>query len=331
MMMKKQLFLLVPWLLVLATSPWLSTTENSSGQKTAVSLRIKTDIQTLTSIRPFRNFENPASLDKAADYIYKKFKTSTPHVFRQYFIAEQKGFSPKRYQNIIASFGPQKDPRLIIGAHYDVCGNQPGADDNASGVAVILELARQLKLKENLLPQRVELVAYALEEPPFFRTQFMGSAIHAQDLAKNNIKVSLMISVDMVGYFNKNSREDPYLSTYIKPGSILPGQSTAIVAKKGDEAISYRVKTLMMKQSNLHVLALNLPIDTHGIDFSDHLNYWNHHYPALLLSNYPVCLNPFYHHPGDTSEKLDTEKIAEIVQALLSVTLYFPTLLPHLE
>ena len=86
------------------------------------------------------------------------------------------------YRNFIARFGPTEGPLLVIGAHYDACGQTPGADDNASGVAALLELTRLLARDPPSQP--VELVAYTLEEPPYFRTEFMGSFRHASALAR---------------------------------------------------------------------------------------------------------------------------------------------------
>ena len=96
--------------------------------------------------------------------------------------------SGKIYANILASAGPLEGSRLILGAHYDVCGNQPVADDNASGIAGPLEIARFAKNHETELPYRVDFVAYTLEEPPFFGTEHMGSHVHAAFLHNNNIK-----------------------------------------------------------------------------------------------------------------------------------------------
>src|SRR6185295_15760423 len=95
------------------------------------------------------------------------------------------------YRNVIARFGPPQGPLLVIGAHYDADGDTPGADDNASGVAGLLELARLLGAHPP--PQPVELVAYSLEEPPFFRTETMGSFKHAQALVAAGREVRLVI------------------------------------------------------------------------------------------------------------------------------------------
>jgi Peptidase family M28 len=134
--------------------------------------RIKADLTAITQTERPRNYRNTAVLDKTAAYIQSEFLKETPSVSEQKF----KASNGVEYKNIIASFGPQDAERIIVGAHYDVCGDQEGADDNGSGMAGLLELARLLKNQP--LKYRFDLVAYTLEEPPFFRTESMGSFVH---------------------------------------------------------------------------------------------------------------------------------------------------------
>lgn len=128
----------------------------------------------LTSIYPFRNYRNIESLQKAADYIFSHFSKTKLAVSRQKW--EVNGHI---YENIIASYQPENNIRFIVGAHYDVYKDIPGADDNASAVAGILEIARLLSEKTNI-PYGIDLIAFCLEEPPFFKTKNMGSYIHAK-------------------------------------------------------------------------------------------------------------------------------------------------------
>ena len=293
----------------------LSTTPTGPKPELPVSVkRLTADVQTLASINPPRNYRNVASLDRAADYIFKEFSRCTTRVEIQRYPVND-----KEYKNVIASFGPMKGKRIIVGSHYDVCGDQPGADDNGTGAAAVLELARLLSALKPTLKSRIDLVAYSLEEPPYFRTPYMGSAIHAASLAKAEAEVHVMICIDMIGYFSETGKPHRLASSFIKPGTIIPGNTTGILGKKGEEKITGTIKKYMTENSSIAVLALNLPLGTPGMDFSDHLNYWKHNYPAVMITNFMVCPNFNYHKPTDTIEKLNFEKIAEIVKGLYFV------------
>ncbi len=133
---------------------------------------MKRTVSFLTEIRPFRNYENVFVLDSIADWIKNEFQKNG-------LIPEYQEFevNHKQYKNVIGVLNPEKSQRIIIGAHYDVCGNQPGADDNASAIAGLIETASVLKQFETEIDFRIDFVAYTLEEPPFFRTKNMGSYI----------------------------------------------------------------------------------------------------------------------------------------------------------
>ncbi|MFN7688695.1 MAG: M28 family peptidase [Sphingobacteriales bacterium] len=165
--------------------------------------RIAVDLRAITGHTQMRNYLHPEVLDSVADYIHETFQQQTVEVHDQPFTVEG-----RQYRNVIASFGPADAPRIIIGAHYDVAGKQEGADDNASGVAGILALGRLLKGKT--LTHRIDLVAYSLEEPPFFGTEKMGSFIHAKSLKDQKIPVKGMISVEMIGYFSDSVGSQDY-------------------------------------------------------------------------------------------------------------------------
>lgn len=309
--MKKFYSLIILWALL---SQWacLSTAPTAPKQEIPVSAkRLTADVQTLASINPPRNYQHVSSLDQAADYIFKEFSQCTTRVEIQRYQVDD-----KEYKNVIASFGPIKGKRIIVGAHYDVCGDQPGADDNGTGVAAVLESARLLSGLKPKLERRIDLVAYSLEEPPYFRTPYMGSAVHAASLAKDKVKVLLMISLDMIGYFSETGKPHRFVSSFIKPGTVIPGNTTCILGKEGEEKITGALKKHMTQNSSIAVLALNLPPGTRGLGFSDHRSYWKHNYPAVMITNFMVCPNFNYHKPTDTIEKLNFEKVAEIVKGL---------------
>lgn len=137
--------------------------------------KIKKHLTLITKTDKSRNYKNLKTLNKIGAYIFDEFKTYADSTYYQKY--NVKG---NEYKNVIAVFGSENSKTIVIGAHYDVCGEQEGADDNATGVVGLLELARMLQGKK--LNYRIELVAYTLEEPPFFRTKQMGSYIHAKSL-----------------------------------------------------------------------------------------------------------------------------------------------------
>ena len=180
---------------------------------------------------------------------------------------------------------------MVVGAHYDVCGNQPGADDNASGVAGLLELARMLS--DCQLKYRIDLVAFALEEPPYFRSPSMGSYIHAKSLADNQIRVKGMISLEMIGYFTEKKRTQEYPVGILKLFYGNRGNYITVVRKFSDGKFSRRF-TRSFRDAKLPVKSFQGPRFLPGIDYSDHLNYWNHGFSAVMITDTSFYRNKNY-------------------------------------
>jgi Zn-dependent M28 family amino/carboxypeptidase len=222
------------------------------------------------------------------------------------------------YQNIIARFGPATGPLLVIGAHYDSFNITPGADDNASGVAGLLELARLLGTTP--ATRSIELVAYAFEEQPRSGNADMGSAWHARALRAANRDVSLMLSLEMIGYFT----DAPKSQRFPAPGLSLlypdQGNFIALVGKLSHYGGMRRVKSAMSGATPLPVHSINSPRRVPGIENSDHVNFWDADYPALMVTDTAYLRNPNYHGPNDTWPTLDYRRMAQVVQAVYAVT-----------
>jgi hypothetical protein len=309
---------MIPVLTFMAAAPIAALQDGNRkeppGKVIPVNIKqLYSDVHKLASILPARNYKNPSSMDRAAEYIFKRFRQYTGRVEFQEFTVEGNS-----YKNVIASFGPggAECSRVVVGAHYDVFGDQPGADDNASGTAAILQLAALFSRLKPQLNHRIDLVAYALEEPPLFRTPNMGSAVHAGSLAKAGVKVRLMISLDMIGVFPAKAEPYAFTTPFITPGNYIPGNTTGVYGKKGEEHITRILAKYMREYSGISVLAINPPEGTEGIDYSDHLNFWKHGYRAVMITNFFLCPSPHYHNPEDTIDRLDFDKIAEIVKGL---------------
>lgn len=225
----------------------------------------------------------------------------------------------RNYRNVIAEFGPETEERIVVGAHYDAYHAFPGADDNASGVAGLLELAGLLA-KTNL-PLRVELVAYTLEEPPYFHTPHMGSGVHAESLKRQGVKVRAMISLEMIGYFSDALDSQSFPVSVLRALYPSQGNFISVVGGVGDAMLVRRIKGAMRAGASLPVYSINAPRFVPGIDFSDHLSYWNAGYPAVMITDTAFYRNHNYHTHNDTAEKLDYRRMAMVVEGVAAAVL----------
>lgn len=271
-----------------------------------------------------RSFDQRQQLDLVADYIAAELRKAGANIATQEVLVEG-----EKYRNVIARFGPETGPLLVIGAHYDSHGDEtasevtsqshtPGADDNASGVAGLLELARLLG--ENPPTRPVELVAYTLEEPPHFRTRHMGSAWHARLLRTDKREVDLMVSLEMIGYFSDQAGSQRYPAPAMSRLYSDRGDFIAIAGKLSGFRSTRRAKAILSGATDLPVHSINAsPLLVQGIDFSDHLSYWQEGFPAIMITDTAFLRNPNYHQSGDTYDKLDYERMAKVVQGVYAL------------
>lgn len=271
---------------------------------------MKQTVQYLSTISPHRNYKNIKSLEKSAQYISEKLISY--------------GLAPKSqkfevlgntYENVIASVGPEKGPRMVVGAHYDVCGDQPGADDNASAVAGLLEIARFLKKHASELSFKVDFVAYTLEEPPFFGTTNMGSYVHAKSLHENNISVRGMICLEMIGYFTEQKNSQKYPLSIMRLIYPATGNFISVVSNFKSSSLAKQVAR-HLKATPIKVETLKAPSFITGVDFSDHRNYWEFGYDAVMITDTAFYRNSNYHKPSDTMDTLDFDRMKEVVTGI---------------
>jgi hypothetical protein len=200
-----------------------------------------------------------------------------------------------------------------VGAHYDVCGDQPGADDNASAVAGLLETARLIALNKPKIDYQIDFVAYCLEEPPFFGTEAMGSFVHAKSLSENKVELLGMICFEMIGYFSEQPNSQQFPSAEL--AKIYPSTANFIIVvgiEPYDE-FNQKVKTLMSENAEIDVQVISFPSKDGLAGLSDQRNYWHFGYQALMINDTSFIRNPNYHMPSDTIETLNFEKMAEVV------------------
>jgi Zn-dependent M28 family amino/carboxypeptidase len=262
-----------------------------------------------------RSFDHP-NLDAVATYIRDRLEDHGARPQSQTF--EVHG---RKFRNIIARFGPESGALLVIGAHYDSCGDTPGADDNASGVAALIELARLLAATPP--PHPVELVAYTLEEPPYFRTDDMGSRRHALALREQGREVRLMISLEMIGYFRDERGSQRYPLGALKLLYPDEGNFIALVGAYRDFGAMRRVKGLFKGAADLPAVSINAPASVQGVDFSDHASYWLHGMPAIMVTDTAFLRNPTYHAVTDDADTLDYARMAKVVRGAHAVAMSY--------
>ncbi len=282
---------------------------------TADTVRLRQHLRALVTTPEPRNYLHLASLDQAASYIEKELTAAGARLSDQpYEVGGQ------IYRNVIGSFGPAGGPRLIVGAHYDVCGEQPGADDNGSGVAALLELARLLGQQPTLM-YRVDLVAYTLEEPPFFRTKNMGSYVHAKSLHDQGIPVRGMVALETLGYYDdrKNTQDYPVDLLRLVYGG--RGNYLTVAQKFGNGSFGRQFARRCRSEAALPVKHFKAPAWLPGLDFSNHLNYWQFGYSAVLVMDTAFYRNKHYHEPTDTLDRLDLRRLGLAVDAVLAALL----------
>ena len=248
------------------------------------------------------------TLDAIAAYIAQQFRDAGITDVREQV------YDQGNYRNVIATLNAGDKERIVVGAHYDACGPMPGADDNASGTAGLIELARLLARDP---PRRtVELVAYTLEEPPHFDTPMQGSVIHATSLAEAKAGVRAMISLEMIGTFSEVADSQ----TFPVPGLSLlyptRGNFVAVVGDLGVPGLTRTVKSAMQSASRIDVRSMNGPAFIQGIDWSDHKSYRAHGYPAVMVTDTAFFRNPRYHTADDKADMLDYAGMAEVVSGV---------------
>jgi hypothetical protein len=267
-------------------------------------------VQKLSSLTPARSYKNIGSLNRAADFILSELQRYGYSPFEQKYKA-----GGIEYRNIIASYGPENGPRFIVGAHYDVAGEKPGADDNASGVASLLALADLFKKYSPVIGCRIDFVAYTLEEPPFFMTKEMGSYVHAKFLRDSKVKVKGMISLEMIGFYSDALNSQIYPLPFMKLFYPSKGNFIGVVGNFASSGLVRYVRD-RMRAADIDVESLKAPSCLIGVDFSDHRNYWKFGYPAVMITDTAFYRNPNYHSASDTIDTLNFDRMKEVVKGL---------------
>lgn len=260
-----------------------------------------------------RNYSRPQALEQAAEYVKEQFaRLGLDAAAQTYRIMD------RTYANIQAEMRGRARPDeiLLVGAHYDSVTGSPGADDNASGVAVLLELARLLAATP--LERTVRLVAFTNEEPPFFMTSEQGSRVYSREARRRGDDIRAMLCLESLGCFS----DEPHSQGYPFPVGLFYPKTANFVAFVGNvqsRRLVARSLALFRQAAAFPSEGASVPGILPGVSWSDHRSFWAEGIPALMVTDTAFYRNPHYHTRRDTAETLDLERTARITAGLVAV------------
>ncbi|MDA3901700.1 MAG: M28 family peptidase [Spirochaetes bacterium] len=246
-----------------------------------------------------RSLAQFGNLVRAAEFIESAFALHGSKPVKENFTV-----SGHKVANIVAEIPGKKSSKgvIIIGAHYDTVEGSPGANDNGSGVAALLELHRLLKKEEHA--RTIRFVAFAMEEPPFFGTEQMGSFVYANKCRKKKETIDLMICLDMLGvggrFLKQNYPIDDMRIKYPQKGNFV-----AVATLPSQSRTAFFIKRLFNRHSFIKMFEMIAPASVPGIDHSDHSSFIKNGYAAVMITDTGFYRNVHYHGEGDTSSTLN--------------------------
>ena len=261
-----------------------------------------------------RNVLNrPAELAQATEYIAAEFSKAGFEVKRQAY--EVAGRTCENLEVEIRG-ASQPEEIVVIGAHYDTVVGTAGANDNTTGVAATLALARRFSSRK--IGRTLRFVAFVNEEPPFFQTDKMGSRVYSRRCGQQQDKVVAMLSLETIGYFS----DAPNSQRYPPPLSLLypsVGNFIGIVGNVDSRDLVRRVVATFRKNEPFPCEGAALPAALPGVGFSDQWSFWQEGYPAVMVTDTAMFRYPYYHDAEDTIDKVDFERTARVVRGLEKV------------
>lgn len=283
-----------------------------TAEERTLAATLKRHVETIAAAE--HNIEQYDELEEVALYLERTLQgygfTTVPQRF------ETGGKTVRNIEVVIEPAAGTASPEVIVvGAHYDTAANTPGANDNASGTAAVLELARLLRDLHGRTPKRLRLVLFVNEEPPYYRTSDMGSVHYARMLAEAKERVTAMYSIETVGFFS----DAPGSQSFPPPfGVLFPDRADFIsfVGLTGSRSLVRETLRSFRSHTGFPSIGGVAPDIIPGIGWSDHWAFAQHGFQALMVTDTAVYRYPHYHEPTDTPDKVDTEKVARIVKGM---------------
>jgi Zn-dependent M28 family amino/carboxypeptidase len=277
-------------------------------------LRLMQHVDRLAGLIGPRHVGKPAALQSAAGLIEQEFQLAGYDAVREDYSTTHGPVC-----NLIAECPgtDRKQEVLIVGAHYDTVATSPGADDNASAVAVLLETARRIRSRS--LRRTVRFVAFACEEHPHHSLGEMGSQIHARGCRQRHEQIAGMLCLEMLGYYRTEPGSQsipPSIPRMIRWFLPRTADFLAAVGNLKSGRLLWQFRQGFRQASHLKLVSMALPAQVTEARRSDNSSFWDVGYPALMITDTSYLRNPHYHQPTDTPETLDYVRMAQAVHGL---------------
>ena len=281
-----------------------------SSQELELRERLQSHVEALARRIGERNLYRHGALQAAADYIQ-----STLEGFGYEVEVQEYRMGDKAVRTLIASLAgmPKGDEVVLAGAHYDSVRGSPGVNDNASGVATLLEIARLLSRGD--LPNRtIRFVAFPIEEPPWFQTGSMASGIYAREARRRGDRIVGMLSLETLGYYDdQTSQRYPFPMGLFYPWT---GNFVGFVANPQSKELLFQSLSAFRRHMRFPSEGLAAPSWVMGVDWSDHASFWDEGYPAIMVTDTALFRYDPYHSGEDTPDKLTYDRFARVVMGL---------------
>jgi Peptidase family M28 len=285
-------------------------------QERQLAARLRTHVTAIASAE--HNVAHYQKLEQAATHIETVLRGYGCLVRRQEFDSD--AGSVRNLEITVPCSSPmaQKRRLVVVGAHYDSATGAPGANDNASGVAALIELARLLEDLKSAGDREVRLVFFVNEEIPYFKTSQMGSWVHASELNAQGRDVVAMVSLETLGYYSdtKGSQRYPFPFALIYPDK---GNFLGFVGTLGSRSLVRRAIASFREHASFPSEGVAAPGFIAGVDWSDHWSYTEHGHPGLMITDTALYRYPYYHTADDSPDKIDYDRLARIVKGVESV------------
>jgi hypothetical protein len=283
-----------------------------TAHESGISADLRRHVHKLAGEIGERNMWRPKALAAAAEYVEDEFRRAGHSVIRDPYSLRGR----ECFNLAIELSGKQRSQEIVlVGAHYDSV-DCPGANDNGSGVAALLALARELAGRE--YPRTLRLVAFVNEEPPYFQTADMGSRVYARQCRERGENIVAMIALETIGYYSERpgSQQYPPLFEWFYPsrGDFIAFAGNPASARLLREAIaSFRRHARFPSEGAV------VPGAIAEAGWSDHWSFWHEGYAAIMVTDTAPFRYPYYHRPEDTPDKLDYDRMARVVAGLAGV------------